>query len=143
MTADIAAVLKHEFGVGEFGTPGAEGIEVEHVVAYHVDVDADGSGVVLLFQTGADEGVRVLYAVYEARAALDHALIDQLVERLVIDHFAVVVEEFVPETAVDEMACGVFAAADVEVYGAPVFVGLAAYKCLFIAWIHVAEIVGR
>ncbi len=102
---------------------------------------------VLLTQTGTDEYRLVgrrqfIDTVDEVGAALDHALIDELLERLFLAAHAVVVEELIPETAVDEVAGGVLGTADVEVDVAPVFVGLLRDQLMVVVGIHIAQVIG-
>ena len=52
---DILAVLEDKLGVLQFGTPGAEGVEVEDVGVDDVHVDVDRCGVVLVLQSLGDE----------------------------------------------------------------------------------------
>ena len=84
----------------------------------------NGGGVVFILLLQGDEGVGILDAVDEVGASLDHALVDQLAERLVADHLAQVVKEFVPETGIDQVAGGMLGATHVEVHLLPVAVGL-------------------
>ena len=58
----------------------------------------DFRSLILVFQSDGNELVRTYDTVYEVRTALDHTLVDKLLERLVLTYIAQVVEELVPET---------------------------------------------
>ena len=103
----------------------------------------DGGDVILLAQTIGNEGVGVLDAIDKVAAALNHALIDQLLEGFLGDAPAIVVQEFVPETAVDEVSRSMFRATHIEVHIAPVSVLFRGYKSLVVVGVHIAEVVGR
>ena len=90
----------------------------------------DGRHVIGLLQAVADEGVGVLDAVHKVGAPLDHTLIDELLERFVLGADADVMEEFVPESGVDEVAGGVLRAAEIEVYILPIVHRLLAHQSL-------------
>ena len=98
--------------------------------------------VVIILQTGRNEGVGADNAVNEVRAALNHTLIDEFAERLILAHIAQVIEEFIPETGVNQMAGGVLGSAYVQVNIAPVGIHLAVHEGLVIVRIHIAQIVG-
>jgi len=87
-------------------------------------------GVVLILESEGNEGVASLYAIYEIGATLDHSLVDELFKRLLLAYISSVIKEFVPESGVDEVTCGVFRTPDIEVHIAPVFIGLAAHQFL-------------
>ena len=103
----------------------------------------DGGRVVLILEAEGDEGIRVLDAVDEVGATLDHPLIDQLAEGLVLDDEAEVIDELIPEAAIDEVTGSMLCTSDVEVYMAPVGILVTTDKCLVIVRIHVAEVIGR
>jgi len=142
-STDVFVVLEDKFCRGVFGAPGAEGVAVEHVVLYDVDVDVDGGHVILVFQAVGDERVAVFDAVDEVGASLYHALVDEFLEGLFAARHADVVEELVPEAAVDEVSGGVFRAADIEVYVLPVGVDVGVDEGVFVVGVHIAQVVGR
>ena len=109
-----------------------------HDVHVHVDL----RGVILVFQAAGNEGIGTLDTIDKVGAALDHALVDQLLERLLLAHVTAVVEELVPETGVDQVAGRVLRTADIEIHVAPVFIRLAADEHLVVVRIHIAQIVG-
>ena len=86
---------------------------------------------------------RVVDAIHEIRPALNHSLVHEFLEGFILAAYADVVEEFVPEARVDEVACGVLRAADVEIDVLPVFRGLFREQRLVVVRIHIAQIVGR
>ena len=98
---------------------------------------------VLVLKAERHEFVGADDAVDEVRAALDHALVDELLERLLLADATQVVEEHVPETRVHEVARGVLDAADVEVDRTPVLIGLLADQRRVVVRVHVAQVVGR
>ena len=146
--ADILAVLQYKLGVLILGTPFLERLDVEHVGRHDVHVDVDGGGVILVLETEAHEHgclrvVVVVYAEHEVASSLDHALVDEFLERLLLAAHAEVEEHLVPEARIDKVACGVLAATDIEVYVLPVFVGSFRHQCRVVVGVHVAQIVGR
>ena len=100
------------------------------------------SRVILILEPEGDEGIRILDAINEVRAPLDHPLIDQLAEGFILYDQPKVIDEFVPETAIDEVTCGVLCTADVEVDMAPVGILLTTHQSLIVVWVHIAEVVG-
>ena len=143
-SADVAAIVfGDKFGRGIFGSPGAEGFNVKHIVLHDVHVHVQWSGVVGVLLAQADKGVGALHAVNEVGASLNHTLVDEFAEGLFGLCNAQVVEEFVPESAIDEVARGVLAAAHVEVHLFPVVGGLLPDECFAVLGVHVAEVVGR
>ena len=124
------SVLENEFGVGEVGAPFSERLGVEHVVVDHADVHADGRGVVVFLQALADERVGAFDAVNVVAAALYHALVHQLPERLRLGHDAKVVQELVPEAGIYQVTGGVLGTAHVQVDVTPVGVGFLAHEGL-------------
>ena len=105
----------------------------------------DRCGGVLVLQSETDELTLVLtlvlYAIDEVGAALNHTLVDQFLEGLVLAGVAGVVEELVPETRVNQVACGVLRTTYVEVYVAPVLVSVVAHEGLLVLGVHIAQIV--
>ena len=81
------------------------------------------------------------HTIDKVASSLDHALVDELLERLFLTAHAVVMEELIPETAVDEVAGGVLRAAHIEVDMAPVLISLLRDELLIVVGIHVAKIV--
>ena len=87
-----------------------------------------GRYLVLILQPVAHEGVRVLDAIDKVRTALDHSLVHELLERLILRANAEVEEELVPETRVDQVTRGVFRTAHVEIHLLPVVGRLHAHE---------------
>ena len=77
----------------------------------------------------------------KAAGTLNHALIDEFLERLLAFYNLNILEELVPEAAVNEVACGVLAATQIEVHIIPIPVSLWAYQRLAVVRIGVAGIV--
>ena len=105
-----------------------------------------GDFFVVLAQVVADEhwfvgSAELTHTIDKVASSLNHALVDELLERLFLAAHAIVMEELIPETAVDQMAGGVLRAAHIEVDMAPVFVSLLRDELLIVVGIHVAEVV--
>ena len=100
------------------------------------------NGLILVFQTGRYELVGTGNHIHEVGTALNHALVDELAEGFVFAHVAQVIEELVPETAVNQVAGGMLRTAHVEIYAAPVFVGLPGHQALGVVRVHVTQVVG-
>ena len=141
--ADVLAVFEHELGGGVFGTPSLEGFRVEHVVLHDVHVHVNRSHVVVLGEAFRHKRVRVLDAVHKIATPLNHALVDQLLERLFAHRNAEVEEELVPETGIDEVTRSMLRTAYVEVHAFPVFRCFGAYQSLAVARVHIAQVIGR
>src|ERR1700744_845341 len=90
-------------------------------------------------QFGDITGTGEFEAVDETAAALDHALVDQAFVRFVVADQAPVEEEFCPHAAVEQVSDGMFGAADVEVYLAPVVGGRATAEGVVVMRVHIAE----
>ena len=101
----------------------------------------DFRSLILVFQSDGNELVRTYDTVYEVRTALDHTLVDKLLERLVLTYIAQVIEELVPETGVNQMARSMLCTTDIEIDIPPVFVSLAAHELLIVMRVHVSQIV--
>ena len=101
----------------------------------------DLSSIVLVLKTIRHESIGIDDTIYEVRASLDHTLVDELLEWLLLAYISEVEEELVPETRVDEVTCSMLGTTDIEVHVSPVLVCLAAYKGLVVVRIHIAEIV--
>ena len=108
-----------------------------------VHIHMDGRDVILFLEVERDESVGVLDAVNEVAASLDHALVDKFAERLSLANIAVVIEELVPETAVDQVTRGMLGTTHIEVHLTPIFIGLLRNEFLIVVRIHVTQIVGR
>ena len=103
----------------------------------------DGSHVILVLEVERNKRVGVLDAVHKVAASLNHALVDQLAERLGLADKTVVIEELVPETAVNQVTRGMLGTTHVEVHLTPIFIGLMRDKLILVVRVHVAQIVGR
>ncbi len=65
-----------------------------------VDVHMDLSGLVLVLEAEGNELIGAHDPIDEVGASLNHTLVDQLAERLVLADIAKVVEELVPEAGI-------------------------------------------
>ena len=79
--------------------------------------------------------------ISEAGTTLNHSLVDHPLERFILARQAYIIQELAPETAVNQVASGVFGATDIEVHVLPIVVGFAAEVFLVIVWVFVAQIV--
>ena len=82
-------------------------------------------------------------AIYEVRTTLDHSLVNKLLIWLVLADIAEVVEELVPETAINQVTRSVLSTTYIKVDLTPVVVGLFAYKCIIVVVVHIAEVICR
>ena len=64
-------------------------------------------------------------------------------EWLFFAYNAKVKQEFVPESAINQVTCCVFCAANIEVNIAPIVICQFANQCLCVVWVHIAEVVSR
>ena len=142
-SAYIAAVFENKFGVGKLWLPSAEAVDVEHIVSHYVNIHVKRCHIVAVLEACRYKCVGVLDAIHKVAAALYHALVDELLEWLFACAVAVVLEEFVPEAAVNQVACGVLGAADIEVDILPVFACLLRHEGLVVVRVHIAEVVSR
>ena len=141
-SAEVSPILEHELSVAILRIPSAEGVQIEDVVADDVHIHVDRRHVIVALQAVRHEAVRAHDAIDEVRSALDHALVDQLVEGLFLARGANVEEELVPEAAIDQVTRGMLRAADVKVHVAPIGVGFGRDECAVVVRIHVAQVVG-
>ena len=143
----VLTILKNEFGIAILRTPSLEGLNVEHVSRDDVHIDVDRRRGVLVLQAEADEltlvGTLVLDAIHEVGAALNHTLIDQLLERLVLARVAGVIEELVPETAINQVTRSMLRTTHVEVDVAPVLIDVLVDERLLILRVHIAQVVSK
>ena len=142
-TANVLAVFENELSRFVLRTPSLECLHVEHIVLHDVHIHMDWSDVIFLAEIVADEGVRVLDAIHKVRATLNHALVDELLEWFFLAAIAVVVEHLVPETAVDEVTCGMLRTSHVEVNMLPISICLLAHESRLVVRVHIAEVVSR
>ena len=73
---------------------------------------------------------------------MDHTLVDQLAERLILTNISQIEQELVPETGINEVASGVLGATNVEINIPPICVHILVNQGVIIVGIHVAEIIG-
>ena len=142
-SADVLAILEDEVSRSVLGAPSTESFKIELIVVDDIHIHMEGGRVVLILEAEGDEGIRVLDAVDEVGAPLDHPLIDQLTEGLVFDDEAEVIDELIPEAAIDEVTGSMLCTSYIEVYMAPVGILVTTDKRLVIVRIHIAEVIGR
>ena len=117
----LALGIGDELSLLELRTPLTNLVDVKLLAVDGADVGIDGVGlltvvevtvllglvvVALLQEVVADKAGGALQTENEARPALNHALVDQLAERLVLAGVTRVVEELIPEARVDEVTRG-------------------------------------
>ena len=148
-STDIFSILKHKLSIFIFRSPCLEGFDVEDVIGHDVDIHMDGRRVlVLVFESETDEdGMSFFLTGYvvtidEVASSLDHALVDKFLEGFFFAAVSVVVEEFVPEPAVDQVSGGMLRTAHIEIHVLPVFIDFLIHQGLVVVWIHVAQVVG-
>ena len=139
----IHAVFQHKLSVLVLRHPRAESLKVEHIVAHDIHIHMDRLHAPLVFRCVdkpiRDIGVRTAnQAIDEVRTPLNHTLVDEFLKGLVLADITEVVEELVPEAAVDKVSRGVLAAAEVEVHLPPVLVHCGRYQCLAVVVVHIA-----
>ena len=117
-TAHILVVFEYKFGILIFGSPCAEGVNVQHVAMYDVHIHVYGGNLVLVFQSQRHKERSLialafgpLYTINEVASALNHTLVNQLLERFIIYGHAQIEEELVPEATIYKVSCGVFGSA--------------------------------
>ena len=98
-------------------------------------------GFVAVLEAQRNEGVGIHYPVHEVGAALDHALVDELPEWLLLADISEVIQELVPEAGIYQMSGGMLRASDIEVHIAPVLIRLLTDEGLVIMRVHIPEIV--
>ena len=99
-----------------------------------------------LFGTSGDilgdkQIVVLLAAIHKVAPSLYHALVHQLLERLLLHAHANVEEELVPETGIDKVSRAMLGAAHVEVYVLPILHRLFAEIGFVVAGVHIAQII--
>ena len=99
--------------------------------------------VVLVFQIIRYKCIGVFDTIDEVRTALNHTLVNELLERLFLHAYTEVEEEFVPETGVDQVTRRMFRTADIQIDVLPIFVRLFRYQRLVVVRIHIAEVISR
>ena len=141
-SADVLAVLQNEFCAFIFRSPLLKGLNIQAVISYKVNVHVYLCGLVIIFEIERYKGICVLYPVYEVGASLNHSLVYQFLERLVLTYVTQIIEELVPESGVDEVACSVLCSTNIEIYISPVIICLFAYQSGVVVRIHIPQIVG-
>ena len=142
---NVLAIFENELSIVVFWTPSLKCLDIKYIGTNNIDVYVDGGSDVVVLQTEADELTLLgplLYSIYEVRATLNHTLINQLLEGLILARIARIEEELVPETRVDQVTCSVLSTTYIEVYVAPVFISITTNKRLLVLGVHISQIVG-
>src|SRR3712207_9577997 len=66
--------------------------------------------------------------VNEVGTALDHTLVDELLEGFLLATYATIEQELVPKATIDKVSRGMFGSSDVQIHVLPVRVGLFAHE---------------
>ena len=149
-TAHILVVFEHKLGILIFGSPCAEGLNVQHITMNDVHIHVYGRNLVLVFQSQRHEerclitlAFGSLHTINKVTAALNHTLINQLLERLIVYGHAQVEEELVPEPTIYKVSCGVFRSAHIEINVLPIANGRVAHQRIVVVRVHIAQEIGR
>ena len=103
----------------------------------------NGCHVILVLKVERDKLVGVFDAVNEVTATLNHTLVNEFAERLRLAHITVIIEELVPETAVNQVTSGMLGTTHIEVHLTPILISLVRNKGLIVMRIHIAQVIGR
>ena len=149
-TAHILVFFEHKLGILIFGSPCAEGLNVQHVAMNDVHIHVYGRNFVLVFQSQRHKERSLiafafgpLHTIYKVASALNHTLINQLLERFIDYGHAQVEEELVPEPTIYKVSGGMFRSAHIEIHVLPVANGLLAHQCIVVVRVHIAQEIGR
>ena len=99
-------------------------------------------GFVPVLEPAGDEGVGSHYPVDEVGASLNHSLVDEFPEWLLLAYVSQVIKELVPETGIDQVAGRVLGSSYIEVDIAPVGISILAHEGIVVVRIHVTEVIG-
>ncbi|OQC02427.1 MAG: hypothetical protein BWX77_01217 [Bacteroidetes bacterium ADurb.Bin090] len=110
---NVFAVFQNKLGIFVVGTPVAKTLQIKHVVVYNVYIHVNGSVFVLVFEIVGNKSVAVFDSVHKIGAALNHTLVNELLERFIFTYHPQIVQKFIPETAVQQVSGGVFRTPDV------------------------------
>ena len=108
----------------------------------NVDIHVNLRCLVLVLKTAGNEGICADNPINEVGTTLNHSLIDEFLERLLLAYISEVVEELIPEPRIDKVSRSVLSTTDVQVHIPPVSISLASDKFLIVVRIHIPEIVG-
>ena len=144
-TANILIVFEHKLSILIFGSPCAEGVNIEHIAMNNVHIHVYGRNLVLVFHSQRHEERRLLsiafgslHTINKVASALNHTLVNQFLERFVVHSHAHIEEEFVPEAAINKVTGGVFCSTHIEIYVLPVANGLLTHQCIVVVRVHIA-----
>ena len=144
-SALVLAILENKLSIVIFRTPSLESLDVENISRNNVHIHVNRCRGVLILQTKANEltliGTLVFDTINEVTAPLNHTLIDEFLEGLVLARIARVIEELVPETRVNQVTSSVFSTTNIKVDIAPIFISITTDEGLLILWVHIAQIV--
>ena len=142
---------KDELGILELRHPCAESVDVQHIVVDDIHIHVNRLHFILVLGV-LNEVVRDIeiarrtladIAIDEVRTALNHTLIDQLLERLIFANIAQIIEELIPETRINQVSRSMLATAQIQIHLTPVLVRLFAHERLVVMRIHISQIIGR
>ena len=112
----------------------------------------DRSNIILVFQAETHEyritrststtSITSVYPVNKIRATLNHTLVHQFLERLVLARVTTIIQELVPETGIDQVTSCMLCTTHIEIHIAPVFINVLVNQGILVLRIHIAQIVG-
>lgn len=123
--------------------------DIEDIVLHKVYPNVDWRDIlvvlpqIIAYENGLLIGRQLVDTIYEVASALDHSLVDELLERLLLTAVAVVVEELIPEPAVYKVTRSMLCSTNIQVDVAPVFVGFLTHNFLVVVRVHIPQIVCR
>ena len=139
----LAFIVQDELSGVILWAPSLESLHIQHIGTHNVHVHMDGRHIILVLLLQSHKRVRVLDAIDKVAPALNHALVNQFLERLFLARHTHVEEELVPEAAVNQVTRSMFATAHIQIDILPILVSLLAHQSLVVVWVHIAQIVGR
>ena len=105
---ELAVSIADYLHILELGSPLVELFDIHFQTIDEVHVHMYGIAFTIFSSdVSADILLGALQTQGKTAAALNHTLVDELLERFLTLHYAPVLEELVPETAVDEVTCSV------------------------------------
>ena len=106
----------------------------------------DRSNIILVFQAEAHEltliSTFVLDTIDKVTSALNHTLVHQFLERLVLARVTTIIQELVPETGIDQVTSCMLCTTHIKIHIAPVFINVLVNQGILVLRIHIAQIVG-
>ena len=124
-----------------FRTPVFESFNIQDIVGNDVYIHMDRSYFILVFQVQRYECVGIFDTIYEVGTSLDHTLVDQFLEWFIFANDTHIIQEFIPETAVNQVTGSMFRTTYIQVYIAPVSVHILIDQSFIIVRIHITQVI--